>query len=93
MKIKLVSRLLAAAVLAVAGLAVLNGCGGGSSGIGSNGNGTLVVHMSDAGNPDIIAMNITVTRVEANINGSWQTLSTAPQSFNLLDSLTATQNV
>lgn len=58
----------------------LVGCGSSSSG-----NGTLAVSMSDGPNPTITAMNITIDRVEANVNGAWTTVTSVPQSFNLLD--------
>src|SRR5579859_7504466 len=66
----------------------LAGCGGGGSGGGGgnnpNGNGTLTVQMADAPDPTITAFNLTIDRVEANVNGTWETVSTATQTYNLL---------
>lgn len=73
------------------------GCGGssssGSSGSGSpaSGSGTLSVAMSDAppaGAPAVTRVNVTIDRVEANVNGAWTPVAAASQSFNLLDLVT-----
>ncbi len=78
-----------AAIIALAALviAAVTGCAG-SSGIGSNGSGQLAVHMSDGGGPGITAVSVTITKIEANIDGSWQTVSNATQTVNLLDLVT-----
>lgn len=78
----IVKRLLRAASLLVA--AVLVGCGGGGGG-SSSGSGTLDVSMSDASCVSITALNITIDKVEANVNGTWTTITSVPQTFNLLD--------
>jgi hypothetical protein len=75
---------LASTVLAL----LIVGCGG--SGGGENtgasaGNGTLAVRLADAPDPSITALNITIDRVQANVNGGWQDVSTTPRTLNLLD--------
>lgn len=58
----------------------LAGCGGGGTG-----NGTLQVAMVDGPDPTITALNITVSKIEANINGAWTPINLSVQTFNLLD--------
>ncbi len=70
------------ATIPIAAALALAGCGGGGSGSGS---GTLSVSMADAPNPNVTAVNVTIDRVEANVNGNWTTITSVPQSFNLLD--------
>jgi len=76
---------------------LLAGCGGGGGpvGPGGPGAGTLQVNLVDAPDPTISALNVTINRVEAHVvdpenlndneDSHWQTITTAPQSFNLLD--------
>lgn len=63
------------------------GCGGGGSVAPSSGSGagTLSVRLADAPDPGVTAVNITVDRVEANVDGAWQPVAVTPQTFNLLD--------
>lgn len=86
-----ISLILTAVCVAVAAVFV-SGCGGGSSGnsggTGSRGSGTLSVAMSDGPASGITAVNITIDKVEANINGTWTTITSVPQTFNLLDLVT-----
>jgi hypothetical protein len=77
-------KLAAMVLLCVAGVAALNGCGGDGT-VGTGGTGTLNVHLADGGGTGITAMNISFDRVEANIDGHWQTLTESTQDFNLLD--------
>ncbi len=72
-----------AVALCTALVFALTGCGGG--GASSGGNGTLSIAMSDGPDPTISAMNVTITKVEANINGAWTPITSVPQSFHLLD--------
>jgi hypothetical protein len=75
-------------LLALSALAVVAvGCAGGGSdgGPGAGGSGTLAVRLADAPDPTISALNVTISRVEAHLDGRWRTLTTAPQTFNLLD--------
>ena len=85
---------LVAALAAVPSALLLGGCGGSGSsdngGIGGGGGGStsgrLEVYMADApGDPDVTAVEMTITRVEANLNCGWQTISTTPVDVNLLD--------
>src|SRR5439155_7855909 len=64
-------------------IAFLTSCG--SSGSSSSGNGTLNVRMADAPCVNILALNVTIDRVQAIVNSSWVTIATTPQTFNLLD--------
>lgn len=71
----------------VAGSLLLNGgCGSGSDSA-TGGSGTFRVALVDAPPSDgsISALNITIDRVEANVNGTWTQITTVPQGFNLLD--------
>lgn len=70
---------LAALVIGIAAI----GCGG--SGGSASGTGTLSVRLADAPDPSVTAVNITVDRVEANVDGAWQPVAVTPQTFNLLD--------
>jgi hypothetical protein len=62
------------------------GCGGSSS--EPAGNGTLAVRLADAPDPTITAINITVPRVEAHVDGEWVEVATPNQTYNLLDLVT-----
>lgn len=72
---------------------LLAGCGGGSSSSDSGGSsagsgrGTLVVAMADAPPaPEVTAVNVTIDRVEAHVDGEWTPLPmAAPVTLNLLD--------
>jgi len=78
------THLLIVAVLA----ALLIGCGGGgssTSGGTSTGAGTLAVRLSDAPDPTITALNVTIPKVEANVNGQWIQVAAPNRSYNLLD--------
>lgn len=76
------TRFIAAASLAM-GLAAA-GCGGGGS-ASASGTGTLSVRLADAPDPSVTAVNVTIDRVEANVNGTWTAVAPDPQTFNLLD--------
>jgi hypothetical protein len=91
--------LLRLAPLALLPTFVLTGCGGGGSTGGPGGNtGTLRVSLVDAPDPTITSLNITIDRVEAHVvnpddlndnePGHWQTITTNPQTFDLLDLVT-----
>ncbi len=60
----------------------LAGCGGSS---GGSRTGTLSIAMSDGPGPGVTAVNVTIDRVEAHVNSAWIPITTAPQTFNLLD--------
>jgi hypothetical protein len=88
-----------AAPLALIPVLALTGCGGGGSGgSGGPGTGTLRVSLVDAPDPTISSLNITIDRVEAHVvnpndlndnePGHWQTITTSPQTFDLLDLVT-----
>src|SRR5687767_10740742 len=91
------SFLLHIAPLALLPVFALTGCGGGGSGAGGN-TGTLRVSLVDAPDPTITSLNITIDRVEAHVvnpndpndndPGHWQTITTNPQTFDLLDLVT-----
>lgn len=68
------------AALAI-GAALFSGCGGN----GARGSGTLTVLLADAPNPTATAVDITLDRVEANIDGTWQAVNSSPQTYNLLE--------
>jgi hypothetical protein len=85
MKTSIATRIAAAVALCSVALAGLHGCGGSTGTVGTGGTGQLAVHMSDGGGNGITAFNITVTKIQANIDGQWQTISTTPQALNLLD--------
>jgi len=65
------------------GALALAGCGGGGGG-GMGTNGSLTVAMVDAPALNISALNVTIDKVEANVNGNWMAIATTPQTFNLL---------
>ena len=73
------------ATLGAAGVALL-GCGGVTVG---GGGGGLNIFMSDAPLPNITALNITIDRIEAHLDGQWVEIETEPQTIDLL---TLTQN-
>jgi hypothetical protein len=79
---------LAACSIVAAGLALI-GCGGGgedsTTGSTSGGRGTLNVRMADALDPTISALVVNVTRVEANVDGSWQNIPVQETEVDLLD--------
>jgi hypothetical protein len=66
----------------------LIGCGGG----GAGGNGTLSLHLADAPDPTTTAVNITIDKVEAHVDGTWQLITAPTPAFegNLLDYVTTT---
>ncbi len=71
-----------------AALPLLGGCGGSSdSDNAGNGSGTFRVALADAppSSGSVSAVNITIDRVEANVDGAWTPITSVPQSFNLLD--------
>lgn len=65
-------------------LPLLSACGGGSG----SGSGTLSVAMSDGPGPGITAAVVTIDKVEANVDGAWVSITTTPQTLNLLDLIT-----
>ena len=69
---------------AIAALVPL-GCGGSGSSDGAAGRGTLKVFMADAPDPDVLAVEVDISRVEAHIDGTWEVLSTTPQTLDLFD--------
>jgi len=78
--------LLAILIAFIAGLIAI-GCGGNGSdnGGGTAGNtGTLKVMLADAGDPTITALNLTINKVEANVDGQWKVVSDQTQTFDLL---------
>src|SRR6266851_5453533 len=58
----------------------LTGCGGSGSS-----SGTLQVAMVDGPDPTITALNVTISKIEANINGTWTPINLSVQTFNLVD--------
>jgi hypothetical protein len=60
-------------------------CGGGGGGSSSSGTGTLAVRMSDAPDPTITAINVTIDRVQAHIGSQWVDIQTTPGTYNLFD--------
>jgi hypothetical protein len=75
-------------LMAVA-LAII-GCGGSgndtsTTGSTSGARGTLAVRLADAPDPSISALNITVNRVEANIDGQWVSIPVSETTVDLLD--------
>ncbi|MCH7904749.1 MAG: DUF4382 domain-containing protein [Armatimonadetes bacterium] len=74
-------------ILAALGAAsvALVGCGGETSG----GGGWLNIFMADAPLQNITALNITIDRIEAHLDGQWVEIETDPQTIDLL---TLTQN-
>ena len=69
---------------------ILSGCGGGGTGgsalngLSSN-TGTMAVHLVDAPISGVTAVNVLISRVDANINGQWITLDSPNTTYNLLD--------
>ena len=61
-------------------LLIVVGCGGSSQ--PSSG---LVVKLSDAPAAGVTAVDIVIDRVDAHLDGKWQTISDTQQSYNLLD--------
>ena len=76
----------AACGLLALGLAII-GCGGGGDDgtTGSGGRGTMNVRLADALDPTITALVINVTRVEANVDGGWQSIPVQETEVDLLD--------
>src|SRR5258708_5943711 len=70
-------------VCAIAFAAWLPGCG--SSNNSASGTGTLRVAMVDGPDPTITAFTVTITRIEANINGAWSPINLSVQTFDLLN--------
>jgi hypothetical protein len=74
---------------------LIAGCSGGSSGGGTNTGtrGTLAVSMVDAPtDPEKVKkVEVTLNRVEANVNGTWTPINFTPVRFNLLDLVTREQ--
>lgn len=70
-----------ALALLAAGSGLLAGCGGN----GSSGNGTLSVSLADAPDPSATAVHVTIDRVEVNVNGGWEPVTEAPQTYNLME--------
>jgi hypothetical protein len=56
------------------------GCGG-SGGGSSSGMGTLSMSLADAPDPSTSAVNVTIDKVEANVDGNWQQINTATPAF------------
>src|SRR5688572_24094217 len=79
---------LLAVISALTALPLIGGCGGSSSSDnGGTGSGTFRVTLVDAppSAGAVSAVNVTIDRVEANVDGAWQPISSVPQSFSLLD--------
>lgn len=74
-------------MLATTGVVAV-GCGG-LFGAGTVGGGGLDIFLADAPLPNITALNITIDRIEANLDDEWIELETEPQTIDLL---TLTQN-
>jgi hypothetical protein len=80
----------AACGLLALGLALFGCAGDGDSsgstnGTSAGGRGTLNVRLADAPDPTISSLVINVTKVEANIDGGWQTLDVQDTEVDLLD--------
>ncbi|RYG26419.1 DUF4382 domain-containing protein [bacterium] len=78
------------AALALFGIAsiVVAGCGGGGGGGSSSTSterGTLAVRMSDAPDPSITAINVTIPKVQAHVGNDWVTVAEPNQTYNLFD--------
>ncbi len=86
-------RLISAVVGLIATILAVAGCGGGGAGASISGGGspaagttgTLAIHLADAPAPGVTAVNVTIPKVDANINGQWQTIATPNMTVNLLD--------
>src|SRR5690349_1625387 len=63
---------------------MIAGCSG-TGGGGTGGSGTLAIHMSDGSGNGITDATVTITRIDANVNGSWQTVSNQTQTVDLFD--------
>jgi hypothetical protein len=62
-----------------AGVGLLSvGCGGGGAGGGS---GSVSVALADAPDPSATAVNVTIDRVEANVNGTWTPITSGTPAF------------
>jgi hypothetical protein len=92
-------RFFAVLLASILGL-ILIGCGGSgdSSSVTTNGStngstdgtnagqsGTLAVRMSDGLDPSVTAVNVTISRVEANVNGRWVNIPVETHNLNLFD--------
>ena len=71
------AQLFAASAALTLGIATI-GCGGGG---GASGTGTLSLNLADAPDPSTSAVNVTIDRVEANVNGSWQQINSSTPAF------------
>ncbi|MBI3945680.1 MAG: DUF4382 domain-containing protein [Armatimonadetes bacterium] len=82
-------RALAAAALAglVASALFISGCGSDSS--GGTAQGRLSVVMVDAPDPSATAVDVTITDVQANVDGQWMSIMPEPRDLNLLALATA----
>lgn len=73
----------------VALLLVAAGCNfqGGGNIAGSGGSGKASLFLTDAASNDLKEVNVTITEVQANRDGAWETLNTFPDGYpvNLLD--------
>ena len=60
------------------------GCGGGG---GASGSGTLSMNLADAPDPSVSSVDVTIDKVEANVNGTWMQINTSTPAFsgNLLN--------
>ena len=72
-----------AAVALLTPAAILSGCGSSSS--GSSGQGTLRVAMVDAPDPSVSSVVVTIDRVEAHVDNDWVTITSGPQTLDLID--------
>ncbi|MCH8979372.1 MAG: DUF4382 domain-containing protein [Armatimonadetes bacterium] len=77
-------RLIALFTALLAGSFALVGCGGGASSTGS-----LTLFLADAPLQGVTALNITIDRIDAHLDGQWVAIETDPQTIDLL---TLTQN-
>lgn len=71
------AQIIAAGTALSIGFAVV-GCGGGG---GASGTGTLSLNLADAPDPSTTAVNVTIDRVEANVDGVWQQINSSTPAF------------